>query len=347
MKKIIKKIKFIIKTILYQVKYIHYKNRCKKNRTKEFIIFNTPLHGNIGDHAIILAELELMDTLGIEVFEIPTYEEKCIFKFLSKNISKNAVILITGGGLIGSQWLEEERLVNKVIDTFYNNKIIIFPSTFYFKDDAQGREELEKSKKVINKAKDITIFAREEKTFEFLSEKYNNANIYLVPDIVFSLERTFNVERKNILLCLRSDVEGNLKQDDKNKIEKFIPSEENILKTDTVVNYAIPRRKTQKEIDNKLLEFASSKLVITDRLHGMIFAIITNTPCIVLGNYNYKVKGVYEKWVKGNINNVIFIENINDIEASIFKFINKFNENRFKYDFEKIIDVLKESKNNG
>lgn len=44
-------------------------------------------------------------------------------------------------------------------------------------------------------------------------------------------------------------------------------------------------------------EFASAKLVITDRLHGMIFAALTQTPCIVLGNYNHKVKGTYE-WLQ-------------------------------------------------
>lgn len=346
-KSIIKKVKFTGKRIIYQLKYIKYKNKCKKAGKKEFIIFNTPLHGNIGDYAILLAELELLNKLDIDVFEVPTFEEQYIFDFLLKNINKNSVILITGGGFIGSQWLEEEKLVNKVIDSFCNNKIIIFPSTFYFKKDSQGEEELKKSKHVINKAKDITIFAREQKTFEFISEEYENAKVFLVPDIVLNLERNFDVERKNILLCLRSDVEGNLKTEDKNKIEKFISNDENIIKTDTVVDYIIPRKLTKQEIEKKLLEFASAKIAITDRLHGMIFAIITNTPCIVLGNYNYKVRGVYEKWIKDNTNNVIFVEDINDVESNISLVINKISENKFKYDFEKVIDTLKESKNNG
>lgn len=49
---------------------------------------------------------------------------------------------------------------------------------------------------------------------------------------------------------------------------------------------------------HKLWEiFSKSQLVITDRLHGMIFAYITGTPAIVLPNSNFKVEKCYE-WIK-------------------------------------------------
>lgn len=43
--------------------------------------------------------------------------------------------------------------------------------------------------------------------------------------------------------------------------------------------------------------FSESRLIITDRLHGMIFAYITKTPAIVLPNSNFKITGCYE-WIK-------------------------------------------------
>ena len=46
----------------------------------------------------------------------------------------------------------------------------------------------------------------------------------------------------------------------------------------------------------KLRSFAAARLVVTDRLHGMIFSAITGTPCVVLSNYNHKVRGTYE-WI--------------------------------------------------
>ena len=43
-------------------------------------------------------------------------------------------------------------------------------------------------------------------------------------------------------------------------------------------------------IMDKFKDFQKSELVITDRLHGMVFCAISGTPCIVFGNYNQKVK---------------------------------------------------------
>lgn len=39
------------------------------------------------------------------------------------------------------------------------------------------------------------------------------------------------------------------------------------------------------------------KVVVTDRLHCMIFCAITQTPCVVLPNSNHKIKGTYEAWL--------------------------------------------------
>ena len=72
------------------------------------------------------------------------------------------------------------------------------------------------------------------------------------------------------------------------------------------------KKNVRKEIvEEKLNQFKKSEIVITDRLHGMIFATITGTPCIALSNYNYKVKGTYE-WIK-HLEYIKFTEDINEI----------------------------------
>lgn len=35
-------------------------------------------------------------------------------------------------------------------------------------------------------------------------------------------------------------------------------------------------------VNNELKKFASHKVVVTDRLHGLIFSIITKTPCVLI-----------------------------------------------------------------
>lgn len=67
----------------------------------------------------------------------------------------------------------------------------------------------------------------------------------------------------------------------------------------------IREQERMQVVTDKLNEFASHQCVITDRLHGMVLAAITDTPCIALGCNNYKIQGVYE-WIK-IINSYIFL----------------------------------------
>ena len=67
--------------------------------------------------------------------------------------------------------------------------------------------------------------------------------------------------------------------------------------TDMYAPCAVTKDNRSQCVRDKLEELASARLVITDRLHGMVFAAITGTPCIVFSNYNHKVKGTYE-WIR-------------------------------------------------
>lgn len=313
-----KKIRKIVYKIKCVLKYLKYKKECKKKRKHEFLIFNTPVHSNIGDHAIIYAEYEMLAKFNCKAFEIPTRYESYYFAFLKKFVPNDAIIAITGGGFIGSQWLTEENLVNKVISTFKNHKLIIFPQTIYFKNDEIGNKELKKSIEIFEQAKDLNIFAREQKTYDFARNTYKRAKVELVPDIVLSLNtKNFQNIRNGVLLCLRSDVEKNFSDKNKNELRGILNKVNiEITETDTVEKENISESERNVKIEQKLEEFSKSKLVITDRLHGMIFASITNTPCIVFGNYNYKVEGVYQ-WIKDIDKNIIFRKDLNNIDEDI------------------------------
>ena len=351
MKKILKKIFNKIKIILYYfnfiVRYKKYKKECKKKNKREFIIFNTPVHGNIGDHAIIYAEEKLLKKFNIDYIEVPTFYSKYILNFLKNHISDRAIIAITGGGFIGSQWTFEEHLVLKVINEFKNHKIIIFPQTIYFKDDNYGIKELNDSINKFKKAKDLNIFVREKKTYDFAKKIYKNNKVELVPDIVLSLDSLkFNNKKNDVLLVLRSDAEKSFSEDNNRKLEDILEKLNlDIDKTDTVSKKWISEKKREEAIISKLEEFSKYKLIITDRLHGMIFATLTNTPCIVFGNYNYKVEGVYE-WIREVDKNIIFEKNIDNLEKDINILLKSKikNDNKSKYDskFQAIYKILED-----
>ncbi len=74
-----------------------------------------------------------------------------------------------------------------------------------------------------------------------------------------------------------------------NRIKDFIRNH-NIQydETDTVINKNVSKRTRDEELRKKWDQFSKSGLVITDRLHGMIFAAITGTPCIAIDNKSKK-----------------------------------------------------------
>ena len=61
--------------------------------------------------------------------------------------------------------------------------------------------------------------------------------------------------------------------------------------------------------------FKSAEIVITDRLHGLIFAAITETPCIVLQSNNHKIKATYETWLRSYAH--IKMQKTFDVEETI------------------------------
>ena len=138
-------------------------------------------------------------------------------------------------------------------------------------------------------------------------------------------------KRENILLCLRTDREKVLRDEELFEIKKSIEGtfkSSLIDYTDTVLKYDIYPNERRKKVHDKLEQFGNYKLVITDRLHGMIFAAITGTPCIAINNSNKKVEKVYQ-WIK-DTEYVYCLSDVNRIDDIIKRI--SFNDNA-NFDF--------------
>ena len=115
---------------------------------------------------------------------------------------------------------------------------------------------------------------------------------------------------------------------DKNKYEeilKIIKSVDNNYSfTNNLWTTNIKKIQRNYVVYEQLKNFARHKLVVTDRLHGLIFSLITNTPCIVISAFNHKLKE-FTEMLKDN-KSIIFIDkNIDKLPESIDKFLNKKN----------------------
>ena len=203
-----------------------------------------------------------------------------------------------GGGYLGTLWINEEKMFRKVLMNFMDNKIITFPQTIFFDNNEEGREELLKSKEIYQKHKKLKFFLREKYSYNFMKENFPICNIYLVPDIVLYLDaKEYNYKREGVLFCMRNDKEK--VNDFKDEIENFVNAKKinKIDSTDTVISKRLYKFNREKYVYDKIKQFAKYKVVVTDRLHGMIFALLSKTPCLVFQNKSPKILGVYE-WIK-------------------------------------------------
>ena len=123
----------------------------------------------------------------------------------------------------------------------------------------------------------------------------------LVPDIVLSYKPQIKEEKRGgLLLCFRSDIEKAINSQTQEELLNFVNKKferNEIVFTDTVLDNSVAPEQGEVKVLAKLKQFASAKLIVTDRLHGMIFALLVRTPCVAMGNSNGKVKAVYQ-WIK-------------------------------------------------
>lgn len=314
-------IKSLYRKIIAIIKIIKFEYRMKKMGSKEkrFFLLATPNHGNIGDQAIAIAECQFFkkEFPNTNVVEISFNDYPVLKGSVLKFISSRDVVCYHGGGNMGTQYFECEQVFRDIIGSFPENKIVSFPQTIYYEQEEASQKEFEKSKKIYNAHKNLWLFAREKKSYELMKEAYANCHVGLVPDIVLYMDRSDSYNRCGATTFFRSDVEKSLEEGQTDNIYKILNELfEEVRISDTACEmYNVNSKKRITMFIHKLNEFKNSEIVITDRLHGMVFAYLTNTPCIVFSNYNHKVQGVYD-WVKST-KKIVFIDEIGDMKKTI------------------------------
>ena len=317
-----------------------------KNR---FFLFMLPEHGNLGDYAIGYSEEVFLETYFPEygIIKVTIDNWKYLKSRIISIVNENDVILISGGGNIGDIW-SSFQMSKDIVDSFKDNTAFFLPnnltySTELISENKQIQQDIEWFK---DKDK-LHIFCREEKSWSFLSEYL--PNVYLVPDMCLymlaneKLRTEYvnytDVKKDYVLTIFRNDVEKVFEGE--SEIASILKNMgETQVKVDTHQYKYIPYeagKDTLKELFNTIM---GAKLVITDRLHGMIFSVIANKPCIVFDNSTKKISGVYQ-WVK-NIKNIKFVEE--KYENIMFEMTlsqdDELNHNELLFEFDAMATII-------
>lgn len=327
--------KSIKEKIIKILNYIYLRCVCVKNKKIVFVV-GTEDYGNIGDHHIAISEIEyIKNVLGnCHVEEITSSEFYNKIWGLKKVIRDTDIICTQGGGNFGNQYLDAEVKRRHIIDSFPDNKIIIFPQTVFYENNEEGKSELAKTKQSIDRHKKLYLFTREASSYQIAKELFDT-KVFLVPDIVLFSHYDIGTEgRENITLCLRHDVERKITDKEENYITDVVKKySKNIIHTDTQLSYFVKKPNRDSEVQKVINTIKTSKLVITDRLHGMVFCAITGTPCIVMSNYNHKVTGVY-KWIE-DLKYITFLSDLDNLDQIVNELIG-LDKEAIQYPYERM-----------
>ena len=275
-------------------------------------------YNNVGDMLIREAQQSflLKNSNGKEVIVVSFADSMKYLKNIYRNATPNTIIVLTGGGDTDDRYTSMERYRNRIIKKLAKNgsRIIGFPQTIDYSNTKRGKFYKRKTQKAYSSNKNFVFFAREKISYEIAKQLFPNNKVKLAPDIVLSYSISDNKKQK------RSGIGTLLRHDEEKKIDvafqesllneltmKYGSIEENDM---TIVDFYSQRIKQM--IKEKVEFVRKKKVIITDRLHGMILCYITNTPCVVFSNSNHKIIETFNNWLK-DTQNFVILEKSNDI----------------------------------
>lgn len=297
----------------------------KYGKVKKVIYLSTPNHGNLGDQGIVIAIKKLLEDFfkDLLILEFLYSEYERNKEIIEKLINQDDLVIIHGGGNFGNLWLTEENQRRDIVKRFPNNKIIVMPQSISFTNDEEGAKELKISQSIYSQHKNFNIITRDNKSYQYGREYFPNNKVFLAPDSVLYLEDWYKRENKRdgVILTLRSDKEKSLSNEKIDKIISFLENRNiNYRKDDTVKNYGIDSKTREYEVKEMLRKISSAKVNITDRFHGVIFSVITNTPVIAFKSLDHKIEeGI--KWFK-YLDWVHYVTTVEEVESLVEKYIN-------------------------
>lgn len=277
---------------------------------KRIWYFCVPTHSNLGDQAQACCiekyfrkffSDHIVFKLSNNAFDF--YEEKILMILKEKIKETDLIFFQSGYTFTGIQ--PYENMHRKIVENFPYNKIVFLPQTVKFKN----QKILENVQNFYGKYDNIYFFARDKISYDIYKSIFpEHRNVHCFPDIVTTEIGNYdfnNNERNGILLCVRNDVEKLYSFQEislfKEKLQKIAKVSLSDTNSETKENSL---KEYWKKIEETIDDYAQYQVIITDRYHGTIFALIANTPVIILKTTDHKVvtgadwfEGVYEDYV--------------------------------------------------
>ena len=255
-------------------------------------LVNIPSHVNVGDNLIYLAEKCLLEDIDYKImYDSSVAAMRRSGMNPSKIFKSNDLILIQGGGYIGSLWRGANDNMMYLIQNLPDNRIICLPNSFYcYADDVELEEQIIN---VFNTHQHLTVCLRDNSYFKYVDRV---KSLKLLPDTVLSYNFIdLQPKTRKAIFILRHDKE--LIRPDISKIREWFADNDYQIENVDFIDKQLTIANSKEIVLRKLRQLSSAEIVITDRLHGMISSVVAGTKCFAFDNLTGKVHSTKNLWL--------------------------------------------------
>jgi len=281
-------------------------------------LLDFPNHNNVGDNAIWLGEKAALNKIGVEIIyqcDLYSYSERA----LRKRIGNDGIVLLHGGGNLGSVWPEHQKFREKMIESLDDLKIIQLPQSVYFNNEL-GRQHFGE---IARRHPSLFFLVRDKVSFKILDEL--NLNVALCPDMALALGplATIGAPKVDAVWLSRTDHESaghsiestnlNIEKLDwlmgepgryyskfspkitvriRRLVQKILRSSSYMRDNFWKLNANFFDRLAQRRLNRGIRILSRGKIIISDRLHGHIISTLLGKPQVLFDNH-YKKVGNY------------------------------------------------------
>jgi len=287
-------------------------------------LLDLPNYPNVGDHLIWEGtECFLERNTGSQL----DYASASVF-FDRSRVERVDRILLQGGGNFGDLYPKHMRFREAVVTRFMDHPIVLLPQTAFYRDP----DNLQRTITAFSRHPRLTLCARDHVTLKFMQTHFPENTIRLVPDMAFCLDRFSETHQhrtpQEILFMLREDGEQPL-----DTLVSACPDAdvfdwptmqssrwhdisatlrqgaERCVHAGLALAHALPgehawdyryhyMRQHQPWIEEGINMVKRYDLVVTNRLHGHVLAILLGVPSILLDNSYGKNCWFHDAWLK-------------------------------------------------
>jgi pyruvyl transferase EpsO len=279
-----------------------------------------PDHANVGDSAIWLGQAALLRELNTKIRYCATYAEHSAAR-LRQALRPGSPVLICGGGNFGTLWPRHQQLRESMLAELKDYRVVQLPQSIHYDDDAT----VEATAQAIAGHPDFTLMVRDQASLRVGTEQLR-ARTALCPDAALALAGTLArpAPRVDCFVLARTDKErsavdlademrraghgmsmlvGDWLEEPRSSLLRVsrwlrVQGHAGRLPMAPALLGAVYTGLAQERVERGLRQLAQGRVVVTDRLHGMILSAAAGIPCVALDNSYGKVSGFHRQWMQ-------------------------------------------------